>query len=168
MPRRRKPSRNCIRPTLSSPGGCLGTPSLPPDLTAKPRFGQSLRQRPRTPRSPSGTNPVQARLASGLWGLATNLPQMERHWDGDGSSRSYVGRSRGRHNFAVAGWWRALAREPGTALDTTTLWDHGNRKPGADSTRICRSERRSPPRLSRRLLHVIRGFRLTYPLEAAV
>ena len=35
MPRRRKPSRNCMRPTLSSPGGCLGTPSLPPDLSRK-------------------------------------------------------------------------------------------------------------------------------------
>src|ERR671937_1792794 len=36
MPRLRRPSRNCMRPTLSSPGGCLGTPSLLAEFNLKP------------------------------------------------------------------------------------------------------------------------------------
>src|SRR5262249_21666356 len=41
------PPRNCMRPTLSSPGGCLGTPSLLTDSSRKPAFGQSERQKRR-------------------------------------------------------------------------------------------------------------------------
>src|SRR6516164_11705075 len=45
MPRLRKASRNCMRPTLSSPGGCLGTPSLLADHNPKssPRLDRTNR-----------------------------------------------------------------------------------------------------------------------------
>jgi CheY-like chemotaxis protein len=36
-----------MRPTLSSPGGCLGTPSLLTDSSRKPAFGESARQKRR-------------------------------------------------------------------------------------------------------------------------
>src|SRR5262249_28186918 len=47
MPRLRRPSKNCMRPTLSSPGGCLGTPSLLIDFSRKPAFGWGARRKRR-------------------------------------------------------------------------------------------------------------------------
>src|SRR5262249_11665353 len=75
IPRLRRASRNCMRPTLSSPGSCLGTRSLRRKLSAK--SGQvSIAPRKRRKRNELGRDGMDRR------GVGNQLPGIAIARDG--------------------------------------------------------------------------------------
>ena len=162
MPRRRKPSRNCMRPTLSSPGGCLGTPSLPPDLTPKPRFGQSASQRQCRSRR-HDAEPTRPQRVRHPGHDALNRICASRSWAASACRPSSIGLYEECLNFALTACWRGSGGRPRLPL-TEPLFP---RQRNPSNRRVAFSG--DMPRAQRPTRRLRSGrdpyFRPAYPLE---